>query len=164
MSYAGYYINLDRSTGRRAQIEEQIARLGLSETYRRFAAASGNALNFPNTRKSKIARWDVSSRIIWCSRKIWNSQKPLHVMEDDVLLAGCMEQTVRWIVGNNGFGEFDIIYTDTSIPPANTYYKSYKTLFDKVVTFNDEGRHYTGSVSIDRYAGPAIWHDQFVSD
>ena len=45
MSYTAY-INLDRSLERRERMEAQLARLGLTNRYRRFSASAGNTLGF----------------------------------------------------------------------------------------------------------------------
>ena len=44
MTYTGIYINLDRSTERRAVMEDQLTRLGLQDRYARFSAVDGNQL------------------------------------------------------------------------------------------------------------------------
>jgi GR25 family glycosyltransferase involved in LPS biosynthesis len=48
MSYSGFYINLDRSRERRADVEAQLAQHKLAHAYTRFKAADGNALDLPN--------------------------------------------------------------------------------------------------------------------
>ena len=41
MNYTGYFINLDRSTERRTEMEAQLDQLQLRDTYQRLAAADG---------------------------------------------------------------------------------------------------------------------------
>ena len=52
MSCAGFYINLDRATDRRKEMEAQLAKFGLADRYQRFSASDGNSLNFPNPHRA----------------------------------------------------------------------------------------------------------------
>ena len=54
-SWDGFFINLDRSTERRAHMEKQLQASGLGH-YRRFSASDGNLIRTKSTRgrKSKL--------------------------------------------------------------------------------------------------------------
>jgi GR25 family glycosyltransferase involved in LPS biosynthesis len=53
MSYAGRFINMDRSVERRSVLEAQFAALGCSDRYARFPAVDGQSLD--RTRSSLTA-------------------------------------------------------------------------------------------------------------
>lgn len=119
-------------------MEQQIAMYNLGERYKRFVAADGNTLNFPNSRLKTGEMGCYTSHFLLLQENL-ESNQALHVMEDDVLLAACMEQAITFILESGALDTFDIIYTDTSVPTANNYYKTYKVLFDQIVKRNEAG-------------------------
>ena len=138
--YAGFFVNLDRSTQRRAETESELARHGLLSRYTRFAAAEGNVLNVPNPHK-------LSAGVIGCLTSHYlllkhnlNSERHLHVVEDEVLFASCAERVIQWVIELGYLDSFDIIYADISVPLRNEIYKMYKSAYDKAVVRDTEGK------------------------
>ena len=139
MKYAGFFVNLDRDGERRAKMELQLATMGLTEVYQRFPAAEGNARNFPNPHIKNGEIGAFTSYYLLLKENL-GRRLPLHIIEDDILLARCMTPTIHSIIDAGLFETYDIIYTDTQIPTSNVYYKTYKTLFDKITKRDAAGK------------------------
>lgn len=139
MDYTGFYINLDRSPERRAEMETHLAQYGLEKNYRRFAAADGNSLNFPNTRITNGEMGCFISHYLLLKENL-DQTLPLHAVEDDVLFSRFTEQAIRAIVGGGAMAHYDIVYTDLYIPISNVLYKKYKEIYDKSLRRDDKGQ------------------------
>ncbi|MGE3623972.1 MAG: glycosyltransferase family 25 protein [Bdellovibrionales bacterium] len=139
MTYTGFFINLDRNPERRAKMEAQLAQRGLQDTYRRFTAVEGNAMGFPNP-SLKEGEMGVFSTHCKLLKENLGTNKVLHIIEDDILLAACMQDAIQSLMAQNLFDTYDIIYTDTQVPTSNVYYKTYKTLFDRITKRDAAGR------------------------
>jgi len=139
MDYAGFYINLDRSPQRRAEMEAMLAHHGLQAAYPRFRASDGNELNFPNPalKDGEMGCFTSHYRLM---KENLGRDSPLHVVEDDVVFAGCMADTIKSVIENGVLANYDIVYTDTWVPTSNGYFRTYKSLLDKAVVRNEEGR------------------------
>jgi GR25 family glycosyltransferase involved in LPS biosynthesis len=137
--YAGFFVNLDRSTQRRAETEAELAQHGLLTRYERFAAAEGNVLNVPNPHH-------LSAGVIGCYTSHYlllgqnlDSAKHLHVVEDEVLFAACAQQVMNWTIASGYLDHYDIVFTDISVPLRNEIHKLYKHAYDKAVKRNEQG-------------------------
>jgi GR25 family glycosyltransferase involved in LPS biosynthesis len=135
--YAGYYINLDRSTDRRERIEGEIAKAGLSGRYRRFAATDGMALPSqpgitPGERGCFHSHMSVLEQALAVS-------KPLHILEDDAILSQFLAPTIRFIDGAGVLADFDIVFTETLVPPDLKVIKWMKALYDQAVAASPPG-------------------------
>jgi len=139
MNYNGFYINLDRSTDRRGDIEKQIAHYRWEELYSRFPAADGNILNFPNTKLFNGEMGCFTSHYLVLKQNL-AAENPIHVIEDDVIFASCMVDAIRSIIQSKAFDDYDIVYTDTLIPSSSSSFRTNKLLFDKIVTCDENGR------------------------
>ena len=138
--YAGFFINLDRSPQRRAQTEAELARVGLTDRYRRFAASEGNSLSLPNPHK-------LSEGVMGCFishtqllKQNIGSDKHLHVIEDDVLFASCTERVIQWAMEAGAFDHFDILYTDITVPLRSEIHKLYRSAYAKAVKYTADGK------------------------
>jgi GR25 family glycosyltransferase involved in LPS biosynthesis len=138
VSYQGFYINLDRSPTRRAQIEGELARYGLSHRYRRFAAADGNVLNFPNPHLSTAEIGCFSSHYELLRQNIASTQH-LHVLEDDAVLSSLTAQTIDKTISSGLIDQYDVLFTETFITPINFDYRDAIGLFEKAVERDPAG-------------------------
>jgi hypothetical protein len=138
MNYTGTYINLDRRPDRRTAIEAELSRRGILEHYRRFAAVEGNGLSLDNPHLSDGEMGCFSSHFKVMQKNLEHN-KPLHVIEDDVLLAPATASIIQRMIDNNLLDGHDIIYTDFFIPIHNHTYKSLKQLYDATVPTNLDG-------------------------
>jgi GR25 family glycosyltransferase involved in LPS biosynthesis len=109
----GYYINLDRSPGRRLRIEQQLRDLGLSERYRRFRAVDGRALQ----RSAPIKPGEVGIYRSHLDLLQWIavSGRLAHVLEDDAVLCDLTVPAIESAIRRLGTN-FDILFTETFVP------------------------------------------------
>jgi GR25 family glycosyltransferase involved in LPS biosynthesis len=138
-NYQGFYINLDRRPDRRAQIEAELARYGLSDTYRRFRAVEGNGLRLsnPHIKEGEMGCFASHYMVLKENR---DQDIHLHLIEDDAIFAPTTAQTINGIINQGLFADYDIIYTDVLIPLLNDAYKSYKGFYDATVKRDSAGR------------------------
>ena len=118
MSYTGVYINLDRSTERRAAMEAQIARYGLAGRYRRFRAADGNILGAP-TKLSESEIGCFISHLLVLSEHL-DCPVPVHVVEDDVEFSSLMAGTISGLIFADLMTRHDILFLDNVIAPLGS--------------------------------------------
>ena len=138
MNYAGFYINLDRRVDRRAEIEAELARCGLTDAYMRFSATDGNALGFPNPHIKSGEMGCFASHYMLLKQNL-DETRPLHIIEDDVIFSSASAQAINGVIDRGLFGDCDIVYTDVLIPLLNDAYKAYKEFYDATVTRDKNG-------------------------
>ncbi len=106
-TWSGYYINLDRSTGRRASMDQRLAALSLGRRYQRFPAVDGAALG-PTEMLNAGARGCFRSHIDLIAAK--GGREFIHIVEDDTVFSSEMEGIVSSSIDTNGFADSDLIY------------------------------------------------------
>ena len=111
MSYIGHYINLDRSPDRRAAMDAQLARLGLTERYRRFAAIDGNKLGFTSAKLTEGELGCFTSHHQLLQQSL-GSTTHLHIIEDDVVLANRTVQFIEGLIAAGLLDPHDLLFTD----------------------------------------------------
>jgi hypothetical protein len=139
MTYAGFYINLDRRTERRAEIEAELGRVGLRDAYQRFSAVDGNGLHVSNPHLKDGEMGCFASHSMLLKENLGRDQH-LHLIEDDVILSASAAGAIDGVVNKVLFGDYDIIYTDVLIPVLNDAYKAYKKFYDATVKRDAAGR------------------------
>ena len=129
--YRGLYINLDRSGVRRERMETQLAAFGLRERYARFAAIDGSALGASASRikSGELGAFHSHMRALESEASYG---LPVHILEDDALLSEHLKPVIEDAVAARLFDRFDILFTDTFIPPHVGMLKALKDVFDKV--------------------------------
>lgn len=138
LPYAGFYINLDASPDRRAEVESEIARCGLQQRYRRFSGIKGNALGFPKSRLSE-AEIGVFSSHAQVLKANADSGMHLHVVEDDAVFSRFTEHALRFALETGIIDQYDILFTDTFVTPDNRQYQYCKRLYDRCVQRDETG-------------------------
>jgi hypothetical protein len=107
----GRFINLARSTGRRAALEADLARFGAAERYRRFEAVDGAGIE-ASAGLSPGQRGCLLSHL-GLLREYAGAGRDLHIIEDDVVFGPrtvtFMDQTMH-----HALAGFDMVYTDVS--------------------------------------------------
>lgn len=114
MSWVGRYINLERSTDRRAKIEERLISLGLS--YKRFNAHGGCG---GKLKPSEVGVWSSHLGVL----KEFDGERPLHVIEDDIIFANDFITILDDLLPE--LSKYDLIFTETYIPPDPVFYAAY---------------------------------------
>jgi GR25 family glycosyltransferase involved in LPS biosynthesis len=113
-SWTGSYINLDRSGDRRASIEGQLQRAGISHLYSRFPAIDGAALPASGSRLTPGAIGCFESHAAILAHP-GRSGSFVHILEDDAVIPASFPGHVERLIGSGGLDVFDIIYTDIII-------------------------------------------------
>jgi len=152
MSYTGFYINLDRSRERRAQIETQLAQLKLDHIYTRFKASDGNTLGLANPHLKDGEIGCFTSHYLLMKKNL-DSPTHLHVVEDDVVFAGRAAEVIGATIDNGGLDAYDIIFTDTYIPINVDAFRMYKELYDRSVERDQSGAIVNAAFSVIDLAG-----------
>ncbi|HWG78656.1 MAG TPA: glycosyltransferase family 25 protein [Stellaceae bacterium] len=147
MSYTGFYINLDRSADRRAQIEAQLAKHKLEHAYARFKAADGNALDLPNPHLKTGEMGCFTSHYLVMKKNL-DSPKHLHIVEDDVIFSSRAEEVIRATIDNGGIDGYDLVFTDTYIPINVDAFRLYKELYDRSVVRDPAGAIVNAAFSV----------------
>lgn len=129
MPYRGAYINLDRSTKRRDAMEAQLYRLGLH--YEQFQAVDGYALE-DNPSGERGALLSHQRLLALCDHR-----EHLHVLEDDAVLARRAGSVVQWAIDTGLVERFDLLFTDTVLPPTLQFYQYVKKLYDDACIVRD---------------------------
>jgi GR25 family glycosyltransferase involved in LPS biosynthesis len=106
----GIYINLDRNPGRRQRMESELARLGLSGSYQRLAAADGTQLTSVGGRLSPgvLGCFMSHIKVLEIASTL---RRPIHVLEDDVTPTRHAALFAN-MVAPGIFDQFDIIFTE----------------------------------------------------
>ena len=150
MAYLGYYINLDRSRDRRAAIEAQLARLGLAQRYRRFAAVDGALPEYAGSRLTPGELGCFASHYQLLRQNL-DSTEHLHVIEDDVVLAGCTAHVVEQVVGSEMIEDYDLLFTDMAVPVDFKFYREARTRYARQVRRSADGGATTVEFSLFPY-------------
>src|ERR1700680_2181381 len=131
-SYHGVYINLDRSPGRRAAMDAQLAQFGLADRYIRHAAVDGSALapSRSELRPGELGAFYSHLGVIEAARS--SRDAAVHIMEDDVLLSEHVRPVIEDSIAAGLFHRFDILFTDVFAPPHIGMLKGLKSVFDRI--------------------------------
>lgn len=132
MSYQGLYINLDRCTERRAAMEAELMRYGLTQHYKRLRGADGNEANI-HSPLANAGEIGCFLSHIGALREGMKTGEHLHIVEDDTLFAACTAPTLEWALSSGVADAYDILYTDIAMPLANDSYRLFKNMFDRCV-------------------------------
>lgn len=137
VNYTGVYINLDRSTARRAAMEAELGRHGLADCYRRFDAADGNVLGIPTTLTEREIGCLTSHYLVCKEHR--DSPAHLHILEDDAVLSPLMAEAIRTVISPGLLERYDILFLDGVIDPlqAGLPFRHYKELYDQCVDRDD---------------------------
>ena len=116
--YVGRFINLDRSPDRRASMEAQLQKFGLSDRYKRFSAIDGE-----DGQKACFQSHVLLLKETEC---------PVHVLEDDAILSAYVLSVVDFLVSSGVLDNLDIVFTETIVGPDDVFeLRDLKQLFDK---------------------------------
>ena len=140
--YIGFYINLDRSTGRRAAVESRLAALGMAETYSRFAAIDGHVWTGPAGNLSPGALGCFASHVGVLQRAC-GAGAHVHVLEDDVVLSPELGPALVRILAQRALDEFDILYTDVFVPVDSLTLMAYERERRRMVHVDPQTREET---------------------
>jgi GR25 family glycosyltransferase involved in LPS biosynthesis len=112
MDYLGYYINLDRSTDRRAAMEAQLARLIPPALYLRFPAIEGNPRGIAGTGLTDAEIGCLMSHYMLLHQHR-DGANHLHIIEDDTVLASRIAHFIDQLIATGVLDDHDILFTST---------------------------------------------------
>jgi GR25 family glycosyltransferase involved in LPS biosynthesis len=131
--YSGLYLNLDRSTQRRSEIEQQLQSYRLADRYIRFPAVDGALVGPPFRATVTPGQFGCFQSHYEALRQARPSGHHVHIMEDDVLLSDYLAVAAESIVGSSAFERFDMIFTDTFVHPDLRMLRFCKQEFDRAL-------------------------------
>jgi GR25 family glycosyltransferase involved in LPS biosynthesis len=108
-SYRGIYINLDRSTGRRAEMEAEFARHGLAGRYTRFAALEGEAVAGSALTPGEVGCFRSHAAAL---ARAGADGGYVHVVEDDILLSSHLARYLDGAIASGQLDGLDVLLTD----------------------------------------------------
>jgi GR25 family glycosyltransferase involved in LPS biosynthesis len=121
MSFAGRYINMDSSPGRRAALEARLAAVGQAGRYQRFAAVDGRAMNHPGAR-IRAGELGCMASHLGCVAEAAARDIPTHIIEDDVVFTPGTVPILNQVL-DTAFAAWDVLFCDIVVPMhASTLY------------------------------------------
>lgn len=124
MTFAGLYINLDRSADRRERLELTLSRLGLGSLYRRLPATDGNVCGaLPPLNAGEHGCYLSHLRALEAAAK---SGAVTHIIEDDAILSPRIDAVISAATGAGLFDRFDMVFLDFSIPYGVDLWRQYR--------------------------------------
>ncbi len=139
-NYRGLYINLDRSTDRRARLEANLADLGIFDRYVRFGAVEGASLPAPLGTLTPGEAGCFASHLEVLNRHR-GVHEPLHILEDDVILAPQFDASIRRLLSQGVLDRSDLVFTETFVRPDPWSLRAYKAFYDANVELPCGGGH-----------------------
>ncbi len=109
----GYYLNLDRAEVRRANLEAELQKHGVSESYARFPGVDGRTL--PRRGNTVLKPGELGAFRAHLDVLIRAASSPgryVHVLEDDVVLSASMKPYIDHAVKLGLFSVFDVVFLD----------------------------------------------------
>lgn len=129
--WRGFYINLDGSPDRRAAMEAQIERAGLTGLYERFPAVTG--AQRPAACRLRPGQYGCFRSHHDLLAGIVPDGRFIHVVEDDSVLARGFGPALQSVVAAGMMKPFDLVFTETMIGADLALIRMLKTLFDRSV-------------------------------
>jgi hypothetical protein len=68
-----------------------------------------------------------------------NSLRPFHIVEDDAIFSRYTEKAIDWVIAQGVFEEYDILYTDISLPILNDVFSTCRNLFEQTAKTRNDG-------------------------
>ena len=125
----GYYINLDRSPERRRRMETELVRHGLAARYQRFPAVDGRLLKRPSPVHPGEA--GIFRSHLDVLRKVASSDRPAHIMEDDVVFSDLTVPSISAAVNGPLLRTFDILFQETYVGVTIASIRKYNQTYER---------------------------------
>jgi GR25 family glycosyltransferase involved in LPS biosynthesis len=116
VNISGWYINIARNTQRRVDMENQLGRLGLADSYHRFEGTDGRDLTLETPgplKPEEVGCWLSHYTLI---SEHGDPDVPLHIMEDDAMIHPEMSNVINAFIEQRDPNTWDILYTDVMLP------------------------------------------------
>ena len=138
MDVAGVYINLDRSTVRRAQVEEELRRHGLASDYVRFPAVDGKQVG---SAASPLGPGEIGCfrSHVGALRLFAAGDRHIHVAEDDIVFSARFAAVAGELVRSGTLDLYDIVFLDTVVAVGLELVSEFRRLFERQAPHADPG-------------------------
>jgi GR25 family glycosyltransferase involved in LPS biosynthesis len=125
----GFFINLDRSVDRRNHMEEQLRAGGLGH-YRRFSGSDGRLIRT----SSKRTPGEVGTYLSHLNllRIAANGDRPIHVLEDDVIVSALTAGAISSVIANRVLEQFDLLFLETYVGRDVQHVRRWRAALDEV--------------------------------
>lgn len=127
--YEGVYINLDRAVERRECLERQLAEVGLSQRYARFAAIDGSRISYGPEALPGFSVLGCTLSHLSVIKEHPDPSLHLHILEDDALLHPEIPRVLEAFLSHRGAEEWDILMTDLFLPPDVYLFKHLHAMY-----------------------------------
>jgi GR25 family glycosyltransferase involved in LPS biosynthesis len=127
ISMLKYYINLDRSTDRRAAFERNLRQTGLLSEFQRFSAVDGSKLIRTNQEWITNGEWGCYQSHMQLLKSCVGKNQDVMILEDDE----CFDNNLRAIFvtpDNIPRSDWDIMYLDMTIMEIEDYFMATRNL------------------------------------
>ena len=133
LGVAGVYINLDRSTERRARVDAQLARHGLTPDYARFSACEAGPADSSG---SALEPGEIGCFRSHCAvlRQFASGGRHLHVAEDDVVFSSHFAAVTGELVRSGMLDRYDLIFLDTVVAVGLELVSEFRRLHERNVS------------------------------
>jgi GR25 family glycosyltransferase involved in LPS biosynthesis len=120
----GLWINLDRATTRRQELEQQLQVAGLAGEYQRVEGVEGSQVAPNIARPGVIGCWLSHLRALERGRA---SGKVVHILEDDTLLGHRAQELFHSLASSPTVRKYDLVFTDVLLDYFTTqhYFKAF---------------------------------------
>jgi GR25 family glycosyltransferase involved in LPS biosynthesis len=136
--YRGFYINLDRSSGRRAALEARLTRLGVAPRYERFPAMDGNSIGLGASGLTNSELGCLLSHYMLLE-SCRDRGDHLHVVEDDVVFANCAVASVEQVIRSGLLDDYDILFTETAVEMDIHWCREARGLYKSLIKRAENG-------------------------
>jgi GR25 family glycosyltransferase involved in LPS biosynthesis len=111
-TWSGYYINLDRSAGRRANMEARLGSAGLAGRYQRFAAVDGASLAPTKLLSAPVHACFRSHHDLIAAH---GGSEFIHIVEDDAIFSPEMERVISAALSSNALADVDLVFLNLTV-------------------------------------------------
>jgi GR25 family glycosyltransferase involved in LPS biosynthesis len=128
----GYFINLDRTAGRRASLERQLREFGIEHRYQRFPAVDGRRIIAGRSTTCAPGEVGIFRSHMDALETALGSDKAVHLMEDDIVLSDLMVPAVDAALHRGVFDRHDIVFTEMFVDRKISTINWYTALYDEL--------------------------------
>lgn len=140
-AYRGVFINLARSTRRRATLVRHLKEIGVVSRYERFEAVDGRAVaaRFPTELDpGNLGIWLTHEALLRTHRSL-GLDLHLHILEDDTVLAKRARQKFEQVLSQaDALSSWDLLFTDIFVPLS---VQTFRVFVENIDRHAQSGRH-----------------------
>lgn len=138
LGVAGIYINLDRSAERRAHVEAELDRYGLTSDYVRFPACEAGPKDSAGStlEPGEIGCLRSHSAVL---RQFAGGERHIHIAEDDIVFSSRFAAVAGEIVRSGMLARYDLVFLDTVVAVGLELVSEFRRLLERNVSRAQSG-------------------------